>query len=241
MNRLRYFFAAILLALALPFWRFLDFAGIISPFDFLFSIALMIWFGLFITIPTKLIFKKIRTPFLVIAIVGFGALAIWSTPRSRMASREPDFNHCGQLTYTGMFYPIRGILTEAHRDDLEARNQMCWVRKMITKVPARFEGPKEIETYSTIIRDRLLKPHNKYRATLPLIAFLNYKIVMAADSAGAKEIYDSLHFWVKHYNDEISARQYPVWNWPHGDYIKWEYGLIERNWQGLIDNIQIVK
>jgi hypothetical protein len=240
MNRLRYFFAAILLILALPFWRSIDLIGIISPFEFPATIALMIWFALFVAIPIKLIFKNIKTLWLNILIIGFGALAWWSSPLSHMATVEPDFNHCGQLTYTGMVYPLRGILTDAHRDDLEARNQMCWVRKLISKVPKKFDEPKEIETYSTIIRDRLLKPENKYRATLPLIAFLNIKIITAAsDHAGAKEIYDSLHFWIDHYTDEISSREYPAWNWPHGDYIKWEYGLIEKNWQKLIDNIVI--
>lgn len=214
--------------------------GILSPFEWPMTLALMLWFGLFITIPAKLIFQKIRTPFLIIAIVLFGALAFWSSPRSKMASKDPVFNHCGQLTYTGMFYPLRGLLTYAHRDDLEARNQMCWVRKMISKVPERFDEPIELETYSTILRDRLLKPDNKFRSSLPLIAFLNYKMIMAAGSnAGAKEIYDSIHFWIDHYTEEISSRQYPAWNWPHGPYIKWEYGLIEKNWQSLIDNIVI--
>jgi hypothetical protein len=240
MNRLRYLFAAIILLLALPFWRFIDFIGFVSPFDWPMGMALMIWFGIFITIPVKLIFQKIKTPFLIVAIVLFGGLALWASPRSHMASREPQFNHCGSLTFTGVAYPLRGILTDAYRDDLEARNQMCWVRKMISKVPVRFDEPKEIETYSTIIRDRLLKPAVKFRSSLPLIAFLNYRIILAAgDNAGAKEIYDSLHFWVDHYTYEISEQKYPIWNWPHGNYINWEYGLIEKNWQKLIDNLVI--
>jgi hypothetical protein len=238
MNRLRYLFAGILLLLALPFWRFADLIAVASPFGFFLTVALAFWFAVFIAIPVKLIFPKIKTYALILGILGFGALAWWSTPLSKMATKDPDFNHCGCITFTGVFYPARKILTDAYYDDLEARNQMCWVRKMISRVPERFDDQQEVDNYTKLIQEKLFKPEIKYRASLPLIAFLYLRInISSGNFVGAKNIYDSLHFWIDHYTEEISSRQYSVWNWPHSNYIQFEYGLIEKNWQDLIDNI----
>jgi hypothetical protein len=208
--------------------------AITSPFEWPLTFTLALWFAVFIAIPIKLIIPKLKTPFLVLGILSFAALAWWSRPLSRMSSKNPDFGHCGQLTYTGMFYPLRGLLTEAHRDDLEARNQLCWVRKLISRVPEKFD----FVFYSKLIHETLLKPERKYRVSLPLIAALFVKINFS-DEGGARNVYDSLHFWIGHYTEEISAREYPVWNWPHSDYIKWEYELVEKNWQSLIDGLVI--
>jgi hypothetical protein len=57
------------------------------------------------------------------------------------------------------------------------------------------------------------------------------------ESNAPVNVYHSLHFWVNHYNEEIRSRDYSPWNWPHSSYIKFEYGLIENNWQKLIDGI----
>lgn len=153
---------------------------------------------------------------------------------------NPELDHCGALTYTGTFYPIRKILSDAHHDDLEARNQLCWVRKMISRVPEKFNSADEVKSYSELVRDKLLKPEIKYRVSLPLIAVLYFRInTSAGHLVGVKAIYDSLHFWIDHYTEEISGRNYSIWNWPHSSYIKFEYGLIEKNWEVLIDNIVI--
>jgi hypothetical protein len=240
MKRLRTLFAIILFLLALPFWRFADMIAIASPFVWPMAFSLMFWFALFLAIPAKLIFPRIKTPILLGAIFLFGALNFWTSPMSGMSSRGPEFNHCGALTYTGVIYPVRVFLTDAHHDDLEARNQLCWIRKLIAKVPSRFEDKIEVETYTKIIRDRLLKPGMKYRVSLPFIAILYIRINSAGgDHVGVKEIYDSLHFWTNHYTEEMRNRSYKIWNWPHSDYIQWEYGLVEKNWQSLIDNIVV--
>lgn len=242
MTRLRIFFAIILLLFALPFWRFADMVVITSPFDFPVTFALTLWFVIFLLIPAKLIRPAIKPLYLVIGAVVFASLSWWSTPLSHMSSKESHFGHCGRLTYTGIFYPIRGILTDAHFDDLEARNQMCWARKLISKVPAKFDNSIEVQTYTKIIQERLLSPEVKFRSTLPLVAILYVRInTSGGDYVGVKEIYDSLHLWINHYTEEISMRSYRPWNWPHSDYIKWEYGLIEKNWQSLIDNIIVEK
>jgi hypothetical protein len=238
MKRLRLFFAFILLLFALPFWRFADMLAIFSPFKLPLTFALTIVFAIFIAIPAKLIFRKIKTYVLVLGIFSFLTLAWWSPPYSGMATDNPDFNHCGHLTYTGSIYPLRIILSDAHRDDLEVRNQLCWLRKMISRVPERFDTPDEINAYSDLIRNKLLKPEIKYRASLPLIAVLNFTInTSAGRMAGPKHLYDSLYFWINHYTEEISKRQYSPWNWPHSKYIQFEYGLIENNWRDLIDSI----
>lgn len=207
---------------------------IASPFEWPLTFALTLWFAIFIAIPVKLIVPRLKTVFLILGIAGFSTLSWWSGSLSRMSSKYPEYGHCGQLTYTGTFYPLRGLLTEAHHDDLEARNQLCWTRKLISRVPENFD----FVFYSKLIHETLLKPERKYRVSLPLIAALFVKINLS-DEGGVKNVYDSLHFWVSHYTEEISAREYPAWNWPHSEYIQWEYGLIEKNWQSLIDGLVI--
>jgi hypothetical protein len=238
MLRLRLLFAIILLILALPFWRYTDMIAIASPFEWPLTLAMFIWSGIFIAIPLKLIYQKLKVWMLLLVMVGFGLLSFWSTPLSRMSTTNPDFNHCGYITFTGSFYPIAPFVTDAYRDDLEARNQMCWIRKMISRVPEKYElGP-----YIKIVHDKLLKPQIKYRASLPLIAVLMVKINFGTNESNAPlNVYDSLHFWIDHYTEEISERKYSAWNWPHSNYIKFEYGLIEKNWQSVIDSIVISK
>ncbi len=240
MNRMRIFFAIVLLLLALPFWRFADMVAIASPFEWPLPFVLTLWFAVFLAIPLKLLVQKVH-PLLLISLIGiFAAFAYWTSPLSKMATDDPNHNHCGGLTYTGVFYPIRTILSDAHHDDLEARNQMCWVRKMISKVPPKFDTLDEVESYSYFIREKLLRPEIKYRVALPLIGILYFTInTSAGNVVGVKQIYDSLHFWIDHYTEEIGQRDYSVWNWPHSDYIQFEYGLVERNWQEFIDSIVI--
>lgn len=236
MQRLKLLFALVLLLLALPFWRFIDILVVASPFNFPIYVALIFWFGIFVLIPTKLMVQKVKTWMVIFALGAFTAMTFLISPFSNMATRNPEFNHCGHMTFTGTFYPVRKILTNAYLDDLEARNQQCWIRKMINKVPEKFE----MVTYSKITHEKLLKPEIKFRSSLPLVAALFFKINVTNDEAyAAKNIYDSIHFWIEHYTEEISQRKYPAWNWPHSSYIQFEYGLIEKNWQSFIDSLVI--
>lgn len=238
MKRLKIFFATVLLLLALPFWRYCDVLAIISPFHWPLALALTVCFAFFVLIPLKLLLPKIKTYVLIILLFCFGSLSWWSAPFSGMATAEPTFDHCGTLTYTGVFYPLSNLLSEAHRDDLEARNQLCWVRKMIAKVPLRLDTKEEFEAYAKLMEQKLLRPEIKYRVALPLVAILYFEMNrVSRESDSTKNVYDSLHFWINHYTEEISNRNYSAWNWPHSAYIKFEYGLIEKNWEGLINSM----
>lgn len=240
MKRLKYLFAGCLLLLAMPMWRYIDTIAIVVPFELLYALAMALWAGVFLMIPLKLIRPTFKTTSALALVILIGFISYLTGPLSKMATKESDFNHCGVLTYTGMTYPMREFLTEAYRDDLEARNQMCWVRKMILRVPEKIDGDHEVQVYSKLIEDRLLAPEVKYRVTLPLIAVLFIKINTAGTNfQGAKNIYNSLHFWIDHYTEEISNRKYSWWNWPHSDYIQFEYGLVEKNWQDLINSIVV--
>lgn len=238
MTRLKLFFAIPLLLLALPFWRFIDMVAIASPFEWPLTLAMFLWSGIFIAIPLKLIVPKVKTWALPVLMICFALLASWSSPLSNMATTEPTFNHCGHITYTGTFYPIAKFLPDAHRDDLEARNQMCWIRKMIVRIPEKYD----FAPYIKLVHEKLMKPEIKFRASLPLIAWLMIKINLGSNETNAPvNIYDSLHFWIDQYTEEISSRNYSVWNWPHSEYVKFEYGLVEKNWQKLVDGIVLEK
>ncbi len=162
-----------------------------------------------------------------------------------MATQNSEFRHCGFATYSGFLTPIKSILPPAHHDDVEVRNQMCWLRKMIVRMPEKIEDVNELKDYLDIIRQKLLTPTNKYRATLPFIAILHGK--MSANLQGSalesveigKMFVDSLHFWKGQYTMEISAIAYPWYAWPHSAYIQFEYGLIERNWENLVEGIRL--
>lgn len=234
MLRLRLFFAIILLILALPFWRLIDMLAFASPFAWPLTLAIFIWSGIFLVIPLKLFVPKVKTWMLPLIMLSFGLLAHISTGLSGMATTDPTFNHCGHMTYTGSFYPISSILPDAYRDDLEARNQLCWIRKMVERVPEKYDlGP-----YIKIVHDKLMKPERKYRASLPLIAWLMLKINFGVNESNApKNVYDSLHFWIDQYTEEINLREYGLLSWPFSVYVKFEYGLLEKNWQKLIDGL----
>ena len=238
MKRLKVVFAVVLLLLALPMWRLVDMVAITSPFEFANALALTGVFAIFFVIPLKLLVDRMPIYTMLVQLVMMSCLFYWAGPLSHMATMEPDFNHCGQLNYTGVFYHARKFMSEAYRDDVEARNQLCWVRKMITKVPQNFTDAQDVENYTKLMQERLLRPEIKYRVTLPLIAVFYIRIYAAwGEMEGGKKVYDSLHFWITQYTEEINEREYSLWNWPLSDYMKWEYGLVEKNWQKLLNSI----
>jgi hypothetical protein len=213
-------------------------AVVLSPFRILVTLFLVIWFGIFIGVPLFLLFPRLKPLILMLLITGYGISCWIIAPLSETDTENPLAPHCGLLTFTGLFYDLRPVLTDAYRDDLEVRNQMCWLRKLISGVPSKFETAIEMEQFSTMTRERLLRPEIKFRANLPLVAILNFKISSAAyDNSEAKDIYNSIRYWENFYTDEIRLREYKLWNWPHSNYIKMEYGLIEENWQKLIDHL----
>ena len=239
MNRLKNVFAISTLLLAFPGWRSVDTLIVVSPFEWPISFALSLWFGFFILLPLKILFPNIKRLIFVAAFLFYGLAAWFTPPFSKMATDNPEFNHCSPLSFTGSFFPLRNLLSEAHADDLEIRNQMCWLRKMIARVP-KFDHLHEMTFFSKLIREKLLKPEFKYRASLPLVALLEIRIMASSvEAVDPKWFQDSLNFWITQYTYEISERDYSWASWPHSSYIKWEYGLIEKNWQSLIESISV--
>ncbi len=244
MTRLRIFFAVILIVMFFPAWRGLDYLVVITDSSILFMMAFLILTLLFIIIPIHLWKPDLRKVTYPILLIGFGAIAYSGSTHSTQATRHYELRHCGFTTYSGFFYHVRNFLPPAHQDDLEVRNQLCWIRKMIVKMPQEIDDVNELKNYLDLIRQKLLGPPLKYKASLPLIAFLHGK--MSATLAGpalesveiGKMFIDSLHFWKTQYTVEISGLEYPWYAWPHSTWIKWEYGLIERNWESLVENIR---
>lgn len=114
---------------------------------------------------------------------------------------------------------------------------------MASRVPRSFDSVEERNDYLKLIRDKLLSPEFKYRATLPMIAYLHGVIISRLNDQNVifegSLFVESLKFWIDQYTVEISTREYPWWDWPHSSYIKFEYGLIERNWEEIIKGISI--
>lgn len=217
------------------------------PQDVLFGILFTLITALTLGLPLRLLKPQIKPLYIFLGILQLGLLSWFVGSLSPMATKNSEFNHCGIMTYTGTFYSIRAITTYAHRDDLEIRNQLCWVRKMITRLPSRFEADIEYETYKKIIDQNLILPPNKFRTSLPLIAFLQGFMLAKLEMnnnpikhiQSGKMFFDSVQFWRHQYTYEIKDRDYPWWNWPHSDYIRFEYGLVESNWEKIIDGFVI--
>lgn len=245
MRRLRLLFAAILLLLGLPLWRFMDMLVWVWPDEVLYASFFFFWLLIFVALPLRLALPKIHAAILILISFILSALCWNAGPLSRMASDNPIHTHCGQFTYSGLFYPLQSFLTTAHQDDLDIRNQICWIRKLIVRTPRSFDTPHELATYSEIIRNRLLKPENKFRAVLPMVALLHGHIITKLEEQSVlmpgfsegKMFIEGLRFWQEQYTLEIRDREYPIWNFPHGEYIKFEYGLIEENWRSIMEGL----
>lgn len=233
-------FAVLLLFLSFPFWRLQDWAVVILPFPSLITSLMVIWSGIFVSFPLLLLWSKMKgwMGLLIMLMVG---VAVWfSGPLSNQATLEPSLNHCGRLTYTGFFYPARNFLSSAHIDDLEARNQMCWMIKMIKKVPDSIAAD-ELPMQLHLLKTKLMKPQLKFRATLPWLMLLVSRYFTATETSNnpiekyqdSRLFVDNFKFWSQAYNESVSARSYSWYEWPHSVWIKAEYGFIEENWDKI--------
>lgn len=244
MKRLKVLFAVGLLLLFFPFWRGLDYQVAFIPSAWLYTFSLMLILLFFILLPIRLLFPEVAKKFLFMGYFVFSILVWFGSPLSDKATRHHELRHCGASTYSGFLYHARAILPPAHHDDIDARNQMCWVRKMVVRMPEEISDVKELQNYLELLRQKLLSPSVKYKTTLPLIALLHAALsaglvgpVMESVEIG-KMFFDSLHFWKSQYTTEISELEYPWYAWPHSSWIKWEYGLIEKNWETIIEGIK---
>lgn len=236
----KYVFAITLLLLALPVWRLLDWANVIFPFPIIYKSLLFTCFSLFLLLPLKILINwpTWKWSFMVFAL--FISLLNFQNTLSTQAVLEPTKNHCGPITYAGLFYPVRNWLSLSYQDDLEQRNQLCWITKMIKKVPAHIPQD-ELELHLKLLKNKLMKPTFKYRASLPWITFLVGSYFSATPDSNspldriqnANLFAQNFNIWAELYSDEISAREYAWYEWPHSQIIKAEYALIERNWEKI--------
>lgn len=232
MKRIKYLFAGLILLLALPAWRLLDWAIVTIPIKTLITAQQTLWSALFIFFPLTLIFTKFNKWMLLLGTLCFAVLSWWSTPSTNQAAMHPELTHCGRMSYTGFFYPIRGILSEVHQDDLEIRNQMCWLVKLIKRVPDTIAA-EDLAHHLNIMKDRLMKPAMKYRASLPWITVLLGKYLTSSQIENSPVLIQNLGFWSNLYSEEVSGRVYGWYEWPHSQVVKFEYGLIEDNWEKI--------
>jgi len=187
-----------------------------------------------VLLPLKLLIPGMNRWISILMLLSFGTFAWVAGPHTNQATLEPSLTHCGRMSYAGFFYPMRVILTNAHQDDLEARNQMCWLVKMISKVPSEIAA-EDLANHLNIMKNKLMKPTQKYRASLPWITILLGKYLTSSEIQNSPLLVQNLGFWSNLYAEEISGREYAWYSWPHSAIIKFEYGFIEKNW----GNIQI--
>lgn len=232
MRRLKYLFAGLILLFTLPTWRLLDWLYVTLPFQLLLTVCLVAWSLVFILLPLKLIFPNLKRWQLWLAPLFIGFISLISGVSSSLTTIEPQLNHCSRASYTGFFYPARSVFSNAHIDDLEVRNQMCWIVKMISKIPPDI-GPSDLADHLNITKSKLMKPARKYRASLPWIAFLLGKYLNSSGIQNSPLLVQNLAFWANLYTEEISARKYHWYDWPHSAITKFEYGIIENNWENI--------
>ena len=232
MKRLRYLFAGILLLVSFPSWRLLDWANVILPFQWIITSGFVLWGVIFVIFPLKLILTKLHRRWALFIILSLGSLSWLSGPFTAQTTLDPNSSHCGRTSYTGFFYPARSLLSNAHQDDLELRNQMCWLVKMIKKVPSEI-APEDLAHHLNLMKNKLLKPSLKFRASLPWITFLLGRYLSASELKNSPLLVQNLSYWTQLYNEEISARKYPWYEWPHSAMIQFEYGVIEKHWETI--------
>lgn len=237
MKRFTFVLAFLLLVLALPAWRLVDWMAIIWPNSLAFNSFIGLWSVIFLCIPLKILRPKLPPFLMLLPFILFFGLSFTTPSLSKMATRSPIFNHCGQLTYTGVFYPLSPILSSAYQDDLDARNQLCWLRKMIIRIPSQFESEEELSGYLKLMDERLQTPEFKYKVSLPLlIIFLGQSVRSLEMTSATMDTYEStktmirgVPYWTEKYQDEISKRKYGWWDWPYSSMIQSEYGFIEEH------------
>ena len=246
MKLFKLLFSISLLLMAGPVWRLIDWANVLIPIPHLYKFVLAALFLVFLLLPLKLLLLKFSRKIAMALAALLAALISIFEPLSSQTVLEPANSHCGVITYTGFFYPARSLLSPSYQDDLELRNQLCWVTKMIKKTPAVIPA-EEFELQLNLLKSKLSKPNIKYRSSLPWITFLLGSYFSSTSSSESKIeqmqnanlFSQSLRYYTHLYGDEISGRKYQWFEWPHSALIQAEYGFIERNWEHI--HIQLNK
>lgn len=232
MKRLKVFFALCILLLAVPFWRISDLTIVLLPWNVVSLLAHTLWAGIFLLFPLNLVFSKIRWWMNLVILLSLAGLNWWAGPLTNQTTLEPALTHCGRTSFAGFFFPVRAILTPALKDDLEARNQICWVVKLIRRVPEHVP-PEDLANHLNLMKNKLMKPEIKFRVTLPWIAFLLGRYLTSSEISNSPLLIQNLGFWSNLYTEEISTRQYAWYDYPLAAITQMEYGFIERNWENI--------
>jgi hypothetical protein len=245
MKRIKTLFLILPLLAFIPVWRYLDFIHWIWASPMFYSFLFFLTGLLCISLPLLTFHLKKASLITLSVIMLMSGIYYSGDPFSKNETSTPDTNHCGFLTYTATFYPLINWVTPSHADDLEIRNQLCWIRKIINETPSKIDSSSDLSMQLNHVEQKLLNTDNKYRASLPLIGLLNLIVLSKysdfsqnTSETNGKIFFETLKFWQDQYTYEIHSKSYPWWDIPHGPYIKWEYGLIERNWDVIIDFIK---
>jgi hypothetical protein len=235
MKAIRLFLAFTLLMLAIPMWRFIDWAIIFWPHDYLYGGLLTLNLIFLVLIPLWLIFIKMPIPLLMF-ILGLCFIPFAFDPLSRMATTDAEFNHCGQGSFTGTFYPLKHLMPYVQEYDLEIRNQLCWIRKMIRRAPVKFDSQNELEFYSELLKKKLTTPSRKYKVSIIGIYFLWSTVAGAWRPDGTidkivskKQFVDEMIDWYGMYDFEVGDIEFKWYDWPYSSLLKLEYGWVENN------------
>lgn len=233
MNRLRIFFAIILLMLALPLWRYLDMFTWFSINKTYFTAGFLLWSSFFLIVPISLIYKRFFAPTIMLnscfAVLIYFFVGIFSNN----SLDHPESRHCSLLNYSGFLFPLKVILPAAYEDDLHIRNQICWIRKLTLSIPSNL-SKHEAPVYEKLIADKLMLPEIKWKITLPFTIPLYMKNLHPE-----LDLISLQKFWDDHYTAEIKDREYNFLSYPHSDYIRWEYGFLEVKWRELLDSVEV--
>ena len=231
----RLIIAFTLLIAALPLWRLIDWSIIFWPHDYLYGSLLTANLIFLVLLPLWIIYPKISKPLLMF-LLGLCFIPFAFDPLSRMSASEGDFNHCGTGSFTGTFFSIKNFTPHVQVYDLEIRNQLCWIRKMIQRVPPKFDSEHEFQFYTELLKRKLLSPERKYKVSIIGLFFLWSAVANAWKPEGTidkfrnkKEFVGGMIDWYGMYDFEIRDLQFEWYDWPYSSLIKFEYAWVERN------------
>lgn len=237
MKRLKILFASLLFLSALPLWRYLDMLAWFNLNGLFTVVSFFIWSSIFLILPISLIYRRVFIPGIILNICFSFLIYFFANPFSSHSVDYPEERHCSLLNFAGFFYNFKSILPSAHEDDLLIRNQICWARKLSLSIPDEL-SKHESSVYFKLVEEKLALPELKWKTTLPFLIPIYLKISKVDPIVDTVE---AQKFWNNHYTAEIQIRDYNFMSYPHSDYIKWEYRLLEKYWAEFLDNVEITR
>jgi hypothetical protein len=235
MKVLRLIVAFTLLIIAVPMWRLIDWSIIFWPHDYLYGGLLTTNLIFLVLLPVWMIFPKMPKPLLMF-FLGLCFVPFALDPLSRMATADGEYNHCGTGSFTGTLYPIKHLVPYVQEYDLEIRNQLCWIRKMIQRAPTKFDSQHELNIYTEILNKKLMSPQRKYKVSVIGLYFLWSAVANAWKPDGTidkfrnkKDFVNGMIDWYGMYDFEIRDIEFKWYDWPYSSLVKFEYSWVEKN------------